>query len=91
MERGLSLIVGLCALCGALVAWNVTDLAAGIRARRAADVAERNLTQAERMWTACLRNAFFIVGTDIYLCRARKSEFTTAQVPELNNPTAATF
>jgi hypothetical protein len=84
MERGLPTIAGLCALCGALVAWNVTDLAAGIRARRAADVAERNLTQAERMWTACLRNAFFVVGDDIYLCRARKSGLTTAQVPEVS-------
>lgn len=82
MERGLPLIVGLCALCGALVAWNITDLAAEIRARRAADVADRNLVQAERLWVACLRNAFFVVGTDIYLCHARKAKLTTAQVPE---------
>ena len=82
-QRGLPIIGALCALCGALVAGNVSDIAADLRMRRAAAVAERNLDQAERKWVACLRNAYFLIDEDIYLCDARKSSLTTAQVPEV--------
>lgn len=82
-HRGLPAIAGLCALCAALVAWNVADLAADLKARRAANVAERNLDQAEGMLKACFKHEIFLVGTAIYKCQAEKSELTTAQVPEL--------
>lgn len=82
-SRGMPAIAGLCVLCGALVAWNVSDIAAGLKARRAALVAERNLDQAEGMLKACFRHAVFVVGTDIYRCRATRSELTTRHVPEV--------
>lgn len=82
-QRGLPAIVCLCAVCAALVAWSITDLAGDARARKAAQVAERNLGQAEDMLKACFRNAFFTIGTAIYVCEARESELTTDQVPEV--------
>lgn len=90
-QRGLPLIAGLCTLCGALVAWNITDLVAGARIAKVQTVADANLQQAEQKWTACLRNTYFTVGTAIYRCRTEKSELTTAQVPELGNTPVATF
>lgn len=81
-QRGLPLIAGLCALCGALAAWNVADLVADVRIARARAVAEENLAQAEGMWMACHRDGIYTVGTDIYLAETRKSQLTTAQVPE---------
>lgn len=46
-------------------------------------MAEGNLAQAERKWVACLKHGVFTVGTAVYRCWAEKSEFTTAQIPEL--------
>lgn len=83
-NTGATTIVGLAALCGALVAWNIVDIAADIKARRAAQVAERNLDQAESMLKACFDHRVFIVGTAIYRCRAVESDLTTAHLPELN-------
>ncbi len=82
-ERGLPLIVGLCILDAALATWQFTDLRADLRLREVRAIGERNLEQAEGKWVACLKGGIFTVGTAIYLCRAEKSEFTTAQVPEL--------
>lgn len=90
-DRGLPLIAGLCALCGALAAWNIADLAAGVRVAKAQTVADANLQQAERKWMACHRSEVYTVGTDIYLAATKKSQLTTAQVPELGNSTTATF
>ena len=86
-DRGLPAIAFLCALCGALAAWNITDLAAEVRERRAELVAERNLGQAEDMLKACFQHSVFFVGTDIYRCRAVKSDLTTANFPELRGGT----
>ena len=91
VDRGLPTIAGLCALCGALAAWNIADLAAGVRIAKVQTVADANLQQAEQKWTACLHNTYFTVGTAIYRCRTEKSELTTAHVPELGNPPIATF
>lgn len=82
-QRGLPVIVGLCAVCAALVAWSIADIVSDARARKAAAVAERNLVQAEGMLKACFKHEIFLVGTAIYRCQAEKSELTTAQVPEL--------
>lgn len=82
-HRGFPLIAGLCALCGALVAWNVSDIAAGMREGRMRHVAEANLDQAERKWMSCHRSELYTVGTDIYLADTKKSHLTTAQVPEV--------
>ncbi len=54
-------------------------------------IAARNLDQAESKWMACHHSELYTVGTDIYLANTKKSELTTAHVPELGNPTAATF
>ena len=82
-NRGMPAIVIMAALCGALVARNITDISATMKARRAAQVAERNLAQAEGMLKACFQHSIFIVGTAIYRCAAVKSELTIMQVPEL--------
>lgn len=82
-HRGLPLIVCLCILNAALATWNITDIAHDLRLRQVRAIGERNLEQAEGKWVACLRGGVFTVGTAIYLCRATKSEFTTAQVPEV--------
>jgi uncharacterized membrane protein YccC len=84
-------IVFLCTLCGALVAWNLADLVADVKARRAQRVAESNLAQAESMLKACFDHRVFPVGTAIYRCRAEKSELNTAHFPELGNRTAVEF
>ena len=84
-QRGLPTIALLCALCGALVAWNITDIAADARARRASMVAARNLDQAEDMLKACFDHRIFLVGTAIYRCEARLSDLTTANFPELES------
>ena len=86
-DRGLPVIAGLCVLCGVLVAWNVVDIAADIKARRAAQVAERNLDQAEGMLKACFDHRVFVVGTAIYRCRAVESDLTTEHFPELSGGT----
>lgn len=82
-DRGLPLIAGLCALCGALAAWNIADLAAGVRVAKAQTVADANLQQAERKWMACHRGGFYTVGTAVFVCEARKSDLTVAQLPEV--------
>lgn len=82
-ERGVALIAILCTLCGALVAWNVTAIAAELKARKAADIAAGNLAQAEACVVACLHDGVCIFGTAIYRCRTEKSELTTADFPEL--------
>lgn len=81
-HRGLSLIVGLCALNAALVTWCAADLHADLRLRQVRAVAESNLQQAEQKWMACHRSEIYTVGTDIYLAETKKSHLTTAQVPE---------
>lgn len=83
VDRGLPAIAGLCALCGALAAWNIADLAAGLRIAKVQTVADANLQQAERKWMACHRSEIYTVGTDIYLAETKKSHLTTAQVPEV--------
>ena len=81
-HRGLPSIAGLCALCGALVAWNIADIVAGVRITRVRMVADANLDQAERKWMACHRSEIYTVGTDIYLASTKRSQLTTEQVPE---------
>jgi hypothetical protein len=81
--NGLPLIVSLCILDAALATWQFTDIRADLRLREVRAIGERNLAQAESKWVACLRGGVFTVGTAIYRCRAEKSEFTTAQVPEV--------
>ena len=82
-DRGLPLIAGLCALCGALAAWNIADLAAGVRVAKVRMVAEANLEQAERKWLACHRGGFYTVGDAIYICASRRSDLTVAHLPEV--------
>lgn len=81
-DRGLPAIAGLCVLCGALAAWNIADIAAGVRIAKVQTIADANLQQAERKWMACHRSEIYTVGTDIYLAETKKSHLTTAQVPE---------
>jgi hypothetical protein len=90
-ERGLPAIACMCTLCGALVAWNIADLVADVKARRAQRVAESNLAQAESMLKACFDHRVFPVGTAIYRCRAEKSELNTAHFPELGSGTVEFF
>ena len=67
---------------GALAAWNIADIAAGVRIAKVQTIADANLQQAERKWMACHRSEIYTVGTDIYLAETKKSHLTTAQVPE---------
>lgn len=90
-NQGMPTIALLIALAASLATWNVLSLAAAIERQRAAKVAEANLEQAERRWVACLHNAYFIVGTDIYSCRAKKSTLKTAQVIELSSANVVAF
>jgi hypothetical protein len=91
MRAALVLTALACLFNGGFVAWSVADLAAGVRIEMARRVAEANLEQAERKWMACHRSEVYTVGTDIYLAATKKSQLTTAQVPELGNSTTATF
>ena len=84
-DRGLPLIATLVLINGASAAWCIADLHADLRLRRANAIAEANLTQAEGMLKACFRHGGFTVGTAIYHCQAKKSELTTAHVPELSH------
>lgn len=80
-----------CLFNGGFVAWNIATLAADRRVAKAQTVADANLQQAERKWMACHRSEVYTVGTEIYLAATKKSQLTTAQVPELGNSTTATF
>lgn len=81
--RGLPIIAGLCILNGAIVSWNIAGLHAQLQIDKALAVGEANLQQAESRFVACLKHGLFTVGTAIYHCEAKRSELTTAQVPEM--------
>jgi hypothetical protein len=72
-----------CLFNGGFVAWNIATLSADRRVAKAQTVADANLQQAERKWMACHRSEVYTVGTDIYLADTKKSQLTTAQVPEI--------
>lgn len=68
---------------GMLIEWHGAERRADVRVAKARAVGERNVIQAEDMLRACFQHTVFFVGSDIYRCRAVKSELTTAHFPEL--------
>lgn len=83
MMQGLSAIICLGALNGLLIGWNIADIAAGVRIAKVRDIGEANLTQAEQYFTACLHHAPFVIGDDVYACRARRSDIKAHQLKGL--------
>lgn len=82
-ERGLPLIVLLAVANGVLATWCIADIAGDMATAARQSISDSNLDQAERRMVACIENRPFTIGTAIYVPETRKSEFTTAQVPEV--------
>lgn len=87
-ERGLPLIVLLAVANGALATWCIADLASDRASETRQHVNDRNLEQAEQRMVACIESRPFTIGTAIYVPETRKSDLTTAQVPELGKSIA---
>ena len=82
-ERGLPLIVLLAVANGALASWCIADIAGDLATADRQNINDSNLDKAERRMVACIESRPFTIGTSIYVPQTRKSELTTAQVPEV--------